>query len=69
MQRRILSLAPWPWTAFVLIAALAPASAEPVAKKLFGVKKTPAALGAKAIGSYARGCLAGGRSLPISGPN
>ena len=56
-------------TALVLLAALTvPALGEPVAKKLFGAKKTPAALNARSIGSYARGCLAGGRMLPVSGP-
>lgn len=43
-------------------------AAEPPAKKLFGAKKNAAALGARSIGSYARGCLAGGQMLPISGP-
>lgn len=42
--------------------------AEPVAKELFGGKKAPASLQARSIGSYARGCLAGGRMLPVSGP-
>lgn len=68
MHRRTSSLAPWPWAALVLIAAAAPAGADPAAKQLFGVIKTPAALSARAIGSYTRGCLAGGRSLAISGP-
>ncbi|MCH8238918.1 MAG: penicillin-insensitive murein endopeptidase [Proteobacteria bacterium] len=68
MHRRTSSLAPWPWAALVLIAAAAPAGADPAAKQLFGVMKTPAALSARAIGSYTRGCLAGGRSLAISGP-
>ncbi|MFQ5626793.1 MAG: penicillin-insensitive murein endopeptidase [Methyloligellaceae bacterium] len=45
-----------------------PAAAEPIAKKLFGAQKTPAALSARSIGSYAKGCLAGGQRLPISGP-
>ena len=45
------------------------AAAEPVvAKKLFGAKKTPAPLKARAIGFYARGCLSGGVALPIDGP-
>ena len=30
---------------------------------------TPAPLAARAIGSYARGCMAGGISLPINGPD
>lgn len=38
------------------------------AKKLFGRVKAPAALPAAAIGSYARGCLAGGKQLSIDGP-
>jgi penicillin-insensitive murein endopeptidase len=48
--------------------AAAPVSAEPIAKQLFGAKKVPADLSARSIGSYARGCLAGGRMLPITGP-
>ena len=36
---------------------------------LFGVLPGPAPLAARAIGSYARGCLAGGVSLPINGPD
>ena len=38
------------------------------AKELFGRKPTPADLEARAIGFYSRGCLAGGRALPIDGP-
>jgi penicillin-insensitive murein DD-endopeptidase len=37
------------------------------AKKLFGRQKTPANLKARAIGSYARGCLAGAEAIPITG--
>lgn len=62
-------------TVFSLAACLAMAypptfaqSAEPAARKLFGAKKQAAALQPKAIGSYARGCLAGGAMLPVSGP-
>jgi penicillin-insensitive murein DD-endopeptidase len=39
------------------------------ANVLFGAVTTPAPLAARAIGSYARGCLAGGVSLPINGPD
>jgi penicillin-insensitive murein DD-endopeptidase len=39
------------------------------ANRLFGAATTPAPLTARAIGSYARGCLAGGVSLPINGPD
>jgi penicillin-insensitive murein endopeptidase len=37
------------------------------AKELFGAKKAPADLKARAIGFYARGCLAGATALPING--
>ena len=46
---------------------MAPAPSGP-ANRLFGAFTTPARLAAGAIGSYARGCLAGGISLPINGP-
>lgn len=38
------------------------------AKKVFGAAKSPAPLAARAIGGYAKGCLAGGRALAIDGP-
>ena len=41
----------------------------PPAKMLFGAVTTPAPLAARAIGSYAKGCLSGGVSLPINGPD
>jgi penicillin-insensitive murein endopeptidase len=41
----------------------------PPAKMLFGAVSGPAPLAARAIGSYAKGCLAGGVSLPINGPD
>lgn len=50
-------------------AAKKPAPKGPPAKELFGAVTTPAPLAARAIGSYARGCLAGGISLPINGPD
>lgn len=65
MYRRISSLMA---ALFLLAVHTSLLQAEPIAKKLFGGKKTPAAMSARAIGSYARGCLAGGRELPISGP-
>jgi len=37
------------------------------AKEYFGAKALPANLKARAIGSYAKGCLAGGASLPHTG--
>ncbi len=38
------------------------------AKQLFGRKMVPAALAARTIGFYSRGCLAGGEALPVNGP-
>ena len=55
-------------------AQLAAASAAPVvlrhdvpANQLFGAVRAPAPLKARAIGSYARGCLAGAVPLPVNG--
>jgi len=42
---------------------------EPPANELFGSATSPAPLASRAIGSYARGCLAGGVALPINGPD
>lgn len=38
------------------------------AKELFGAAKTAAPMAARAIGFYAKGCLAGAAALPIDGP-
>jgi penicillin-insensitive murein DD-endopeptidase len=46
-----------------------PAPKGPPARELFGSATTPAPLAARSIGSYAKGCLAGGVSLPINGPD
>jgi penicillin-insensitive murein DD-endopeptidase len=52
-------------------AALAAMTVEDInrvpAKNLFGKAKLPADLAPRAIGSYARGCLAGGQALPLNG--
>jgi penicillin-insensitive murein endopeptidase len=40
----------------------------PPAKALFGAVKTPAPMAARAIGFYAKGCLAGAKALPVDGP-
>ena len=45
-----------------------PAKAAPAAKDLFGAQRAAAPLQARAIGFYAKGCLAGGRQLAIDGP-
>ena len=54
---------------FVMIAVLAagPAFGQAV-KYEFGARDQPANLPAEAHGSYAKGCLAGGVELPITGP-
>jgi penicillin-insensitive murein DD-endopeptidase len=38
------------------------------ARELFGAAKKPAALAARSIGFYAKGCLAGAAALPVDGP-
>lgn len=47
-----------------------PADKKPpvAAKLLFGAAKSGAPLAARAIGFYSRGCLAGGKALPVDGP-
>jgi penicillin-insensitive murein DD-endopeptidase len=42
--------------------------ASPPAKELFGAIREPAPMPARAIGFYAKGCLAGAAALPIDGP-
>ncbi|HEY8381338.1 MAG TPA: penicillin-insensitive murein endopeptidase [Microvirga sp.] len=37
------------------------------AKELFGRRSAPASLAARSIGSYAKGCVAGARALPVDG--
>ncbi len=44
------------------------AGSKTPAKELFGKKRVAADLSPAAIGSYARGCLAGGAMLPVDGP-
>jgi penicillin-insensitive murein DD-endopeptidase len=46
-----------------------PKPKSPVARELFGSVTEPAPLATRSIGSYAKGCLAGGVSLPINGPD
>ncbi|HEX6013505.1 MAG TPA: penicillin-insensitive murein endopeptidase [Geminicoccaceae bacterium] len=49
-------------------AAAVATAAEPPARELFGATSTPApAQGARVIGTYAKGCLAGGVALPAEG--
>ena len=46
-----------------------PLAKEPPANELFGSAPGPAPLAARAIGSYAKGCLAGAVALPINSPD
>jgi len=46
----------------------APPPPEPPARELFGARREPAPLAARAIGSYAKGCLAGAQPLAVDGP-
>jgi len=41
---------------------------SPPARDYFGKQATPSPIAARSIGSYARGCLAGGQMLPVNGP-
>lgn len=51
-----------------LLALAAPASAEPLARTLFGAVRLPNSSASEAIGSYAKGCGSGLVALPESGP-
>jgi penicillin-insensitive murein endopeptidase len=44
-----------------------PADLNTPAKELFGRKTTPASMATRAIGFYAKGCLAGAVALPVNG--
>ena len=46
-----------------------PSAKEPPANELFGAATALASLGTRAIGSYAKGCLAGAVALPMNGPD
>ncbi|MDD2870307.1 penicillin-insensitive murein endopeptidase [Neomegalonema sp.] len=50
-------------------AQIAPQDQKGPAKALFGAVRTPARLPPAALGSYAKGCLAGGVALPLDGPH
>lgn len=53
--------------AALCLAAL-PASAEPLARELFGAAKVPSRQQPTPVGAYARGCAAGLQAMPESGP-
>jgi penicillin-insensitive murein DD-endopeptidase len=46
-----------------------PKPKSPIARELFAAAPEPAPLAARSIGAYSKGCLAGGVSLPINGPD
>lgn len=57
-------------TAAAMIGALAlPASADPLAKDVFGAAPGPTGGNAVAIGFYSKGCVSGAAQLPESGPS
>jgi penicillin-insensitive murein DD-endopeptidase len=49
------------------LAPLASVTPSTPAKELFGRVSTPADLGARSLGFYAKGCLSGAQALPVSG--
>jgi penicillin-insensitive murein endopeptidase len=49
------------------LAPLASVTPSTPAKELFGRVSTPAALGARSLGFYAKGCLSGAEALPLNG--
>ncbi len=51
-----------------LAGAAAAQEASAPAKQVFGYIAGPVPMAARAIGSYARGCLAGAAQLPVNGP-
>lgn len=56
-------------TALILVIAACTASAEPIAKELFGHLNGASNQPAAAFGTYNKGCLAGGVELPETGEN
>lgn len=44
------------------------APSSPIAKDVFGAQKLPSPGAPRPIGSYAKGCIAGAKPLPIDGP-
>ena len=53
---------------FLTLAIAGPASAETLAKELFGAERIASKHRSAPHGSYAKGCLAGGEELPETGP-
>lgn len=67
MIRRLLA-PPLALVALVATLGAVPASAEPLARQLFGAKSSPSNQQPTAIGFYSKGCAAGLQALPESGP-
>ncbi len=67
MIRTGAALTVWFAASLAMLMAGGTALAEKPAKQYFGAAKGPAPLEARAIGSYARGCLAGAQPLPVTG--
>jgi penicillin-insensitive murein DD-endopeptidase len=59
---------PAPTAAQAAAAAAEKALKKANARELFAAAKEPANLATKSIGFYAKGCLAGGKPLPVNGP-
>ena len=55
-------------TCALILSLALPAAAEAPAKELFGAKRAASAQPPEPLGSYAKGCLAGGAELPETGP-
>ncbi len=53
---------------FAFLCSLSPATAQPLAKELFGAQGSASRHKPAPFGSYAKGCLAGAEQLPETGP-
>ncbi|MEE9313365.1 MAG: penicillin-insensitive murein endopeptidase [Rhizobiaceae bacterium] len=51
-----------------MLAGVGSASAEPIAKKLFGAKRLPAVMKPAVHGFYSKGCVQGAVAIPTDGP-
>ncbi|UWQ91765.1 penicillin-insensitive murein endopeptidase [Rhodobacteraceae bacterium M382] len=64
-MRKLLAI----FSILLLATTLTSASAEPLAKQLFGAKKNGSSQRSASFGSYAKGCVAGAVRLPETGPS
>jgi penicillin-insensitive murein endopeptidase len=58
----------WLYATLLTLCVALPAGAAPLAKQQFGAQDTASAQPPAPLGSYAKGCLAGGVQLPETGP-